>query len=148
MVVHDKSTNPIIYLTRWYIPPPARPPHTIMSEFKLAPRSRSPLLHEDLFYAIFDVLAEPTNPSPFDMGIPFATPDPDARCALAVLARTCRTFTQPCLDRLWRRLTSLEPLLWCYTSLEVILGSQLQVGEVFLRLEMISDLTSVVSISS
>ena len=140
-MVHNRTTNPITYLTRWYIPSLARHPHIVMSELA------SPLLHEDLFYTVFDVLAEPTNPSPFDMGIPFATPDPDARCALAVLARTCHAFTQPCLDRLWRRLTSLVPLLRCYTSREAIKGRRLQVGEVFLEI-IISRLTSAVSISS
>jgi hypothetical protein len=35
------------------------------------------------------------------------------RRALAALSRTCRAFSEPALDALWRRLHSLEPFLLC-----------------------------------
>ncbi|KAH0836617.1 hypothetical protein J3R83DRAFT_8334 [Lanmaoa asiatica] len=38
------------------------------------------------------------------------------RRALARLARTCRAFSEPALDAVWRRLHSLEPFLLCSVS--------------------------------
>ncbi|KAF7329214.1 hypothetical protein MKEN_00182000 [Mycena kentingensis (nom. inval.)] len=35
------------------------------------------------------------------------------RATLACLARTCKTFKEPALDALWKKLVSLEPLLRC-----------------------------------
>jgi len=35
---------------------------------------------------------------------------------LAALAQTCRAFSEPSLDHLWRKLHSLNPLIRCYTG--------------------------------
>ncbi|KAF8125946.1 hypothetical protein EV363DRAFT_1175099 [Boletus edulis] len=92
--------------------------------------SRNPLLIEELFYAVLHCLVDATpEPSPNGVDVPYRVgtknipiraPDPDTRRALAALARTCRAFTCPALDLLWRRLHSLEPLLWCFTSREAV----------------------------
>ncbi|KAG6381572.1 hypothetical protein JVT61DRAFT_166 [Boletus reticuloceps] len=39
--------------------------------------------------------------------------DKAGRQALAVLARTCRAFSEPALDAVWRRLYSLKPFIRC-----------------------------------
>lgn len=41
----------------------------------------------------------------------------DARALLA-LAQTRRAFSEPSLDRLWKKLYSLKPLISCYTRAE------------------------------
>ncbi|KAG6371871.1 hypothetical protein JVT61DRAFT_8869 [Boletus reticuloceps] len=92
--------------------------------------SRNHLLIEELFYAVLHCLVDATpEPSPNGVDVPYRlgtknipirAPDPDTRRALAALARTCRAFTCPALDFLWRRLDSLGPLLWCFTSREAV----------------------------
>ncbi|KAG6371869.1 hypothetical protein JVT61DRAFT_8866 [Boletus reticuloceps] len=100
--------------------------------------SRNPLLIAELFYAVLHYLVDTTwdttpEPSPNGVdipysvgtnGIPIRAYDPDTRRTLAALARTCRAFTCPALDLLWRRLHSLEPLLWCFTSREAIFSTR------------------------
>ena len=69
------------------------------------------LLIAEVFRYIVDYLAKDTvqNPAAF--------PTEDTRKtggrALAALSRTCRAFSEPALDALWRRLHSLEPFLQC-----------------------------------
>ena len=38
----------------------------------------------------------------------------EARPVLFSLARTCRAYSEPSLDRLWYKLDSLKPLVRCY----------------------------------
>lgn len=81
---------------------------------------------------IIEYLEEPS-PQSKQAAIPFPTPDADGRCALAVLARTCKTFTQTAIERLWRKLESLEPLVRCFTPPQFLTGSQRLVSESFLE---------------
>ncbi|KAF8549085.1 hypothetical protein OG21DRAFT_639372 [Imleria badia] len=46
--------------------------------------------------------------------------DPMERQALVALAQTCSAFSEPALDRLWRKLRSLEPLIRCYTTADQV----------------------------
>lgn len=134
------TANPAAYLIQQHTASRARLPPIIMSS---EPHTRNPLLIAELFYAILDFLVEPTSePSCFDLA--FRTPDPDGRRALAALARTCRGFTEPSLDLLWRRLNSLAPLLRCFQPRDTIFGGMRNlVGELFLRVEILSDVNSV-----
>jgi hypothetical protein len=134
------SANPAAYLIQQDVVSLAKLPPIIMSS---APGTRNPLLIPELFYGILDFLAESTSePSRYDLA--FRTPDPDGRRALAALAQTCRGFTEPSLDLLWRRLNSLKPLLRCFQPREIILGGMPNlVGELFLRDDILSDVNSV-----
>ena len=73
--------------------------------------TRNPILISEVLRSIVDCLAEDTvwcieNLVDEDT-------DKAARRALAVLARTCRAFSKPALDALWRKLQSLEPFILC-----------------------------------
>ena len=62
----------------------------------------NPLLVPELFHCILDyvVISPPEGPA-----------NREEHATLAALARTCRAFSEPSLDYLWRRLDSLLPLL-------------------------------------
>ncbi|KAF8137202.1 hypothetical protein EV363DRAFT_654129 [Boletus edulis] len=64
----------------------------------------NPLMVPDLFYIILECF-RPAH-------------DLIASRALASLARTCRAFSEPSFDCLWRKLRSLEPLIRCYTTVD------------------------------
>lgn len=70
-------------------------------------KKRNPLMVLDIFYTILDCY-EPV----------FVSDDLVERRTLAALARTCRAFSDPALDYLWRKLDSLKPLIRCYTSVD------------------------------
>ena len=91
--------------------------------------ARNPLFVPELFRSILGFLAEPSlSESSKDRdrircGIQIQTPDPDGQRTLAALARTCRTFSEPSLNQLWRRLRSVRPLLrCCFTAHDVDTG--------------------------
>ncbi|KAF8553315.1 hypothetical protein OG21DRAFT_1510344 [Imleria badia] len=42
------------------------------------------------------------------------------RQALVALTQTCSAFSEPALDRLWRKLCSLKPLIRCYTTADQV----------------------------
>ena len=102
------------------------------------PASKNPLLVPELLRIVLESLAGPN-----EVGLSFATPDREIQRALAVLARTCKAFTGPALDFLWRRLTSLEPLVRCFATWYVLENKPFLVGRLFL--EMKSRLTSTAS---
>ena len=62
----------------------------------------NPLMIPELFYTVLDC---------FRPAI-----DPEEALALSALAQTCRAFSEPSLDRLWRKLYSLKPLIRCYAG--------------------------------
>lgn len=64
----------------------------------------------EVFGVVVDCLTEDTV-----LHSSFVTEDTDkaGRRALAVLARTCRAFSEPALDALWFRLHSLRPFVLC-----------------------------------
>lgn len=64
-------------------------------------RPRNPLLIPELFYCVLGYLI---------------THCREERRTLAALARTCRAFSEPSLNRLWRRLNSLLPLARCFSN--------------------------------
>lgn len=66
--------------------------------------SRNPLMVPELFCDILDFFRPEFEPS--------------AREALVALAQTCRAFSEPSLDHLWRTLYSLKPLIHCYTTVD------------------------------
>ena len=72
----------------------------IMSNTSIDPRN--PLLVPDLFFCVLEYLVT---------SLPLERPSKEERQILAVLARTCRAFSEPSLDRLWRCLNSLLPLI-------------------------------------
>ena len=72
------------------------------------------LLISEVLGCIVDCLAEDTVRNPTDFRAK-ATRKAGRR-ALAVLSRTCRAFSEPALDALWRRLQSLEPFLLCLST--------------------------------
>lgn len=65
---------------------------------------RNPLMVPELFYSVLD----------------YFCPEfyPEERQTLAALAQTCRAFSEPSLDRLWRKTNSLKPLIRCYTTVD------------------------------
>ena len=63
------------------------------------------LFHRDLFLCILDYLVPP------EVGFKQSQ---EARSMLFSLARTCRAYSEPSLDRLWYKLDSLKPLVRCY----------------------------------
>lgn len=67
---------------------------------------RNPLLVPDLFHCVLECLVTP---------LP-QRPSKEERRILSVLARTCRAFSEPSLNRLWRRLNSLLPLVRCFSN--------------------------------
>ena len=71
-------------------------------------KTRNPLFQQDLFFCVLDCLAA----KEADLELFKA-----ARPALFSLARTCRVFSEPSLDRLWYKLHSLDPLVQCYATL-------------------------------
>ena len=66
----------------------------------------NPLLVPDLFHCVLECLVTPL-PQP---------PSKEERQILAALARTCRAFSEPSLDRLWWCLNSLLPLIRCFSN--------------------------------
>ena len=68
--------------------------------------ARNPLLITDLFECVLECLITP----------PPQRPSKEERRILAVLARTCRTFSEPSLNLLWRRLNSLLHLVRCFSD--------------------------------
>lgn len=65
----------------------------------------NPLLVSELFHCILDCLS-------VSLSLPERYPAKlEERRTLAALARTCHAFSEPSLDRLWRRLGSLLPLV-------------------------------------
>ena len=68
--------------------------------------ARNPLLIIDLFECVLECLIT---------SLP-QRPSKEERRMLAVLARTCRTFSEPSLNLLWRRLNSLLPLVRCFSD--------------------------------
>ena len=69
--------------------------------------SRNPLLVPDLFLCVLECLVTSHL---------IERPSKDERRILAVLARTCRAFSEPSLNRLWRRLNSLLPLIRSFAA--------------------------------
>lgn len=72
------------------------------------------LLISEVLSCIFDYLTEDTvrHPKTF-----YARDTRKAgRRALAVLARTCRAFSEPALDALWCRLHGLTPFMLCFPT--------------------------------
>ncbi|KAH0835828.1 hypothetical protein J3R83DRAFT_9696 [Lanmaoa asiatica] len=64
----------------------------------------NPLMVPELFYNILEC---------FRPAI-----DPSGKRALVALAQTCRAFSEPSLDCLWRKLYSLQPLIRCYATVD------------------------------
>ncbi|KAF8551601.1 hypothetical protein OG21DRAFT_1605225, partial [Imleria badia] len=77
---------------------------------------RNPLYVADIFHIILDCLSEPY---PYFCDDSIQPPQADAQSALAALAQTCRMFSEPSLNCLWRKLDSLRPLLRCVFPAEV-----------------------------
>ena len=80
----------------------------------------SPLLVIDIFHVILYFLSKQ------DLGyrkpdiVEIETPPKQGRRALAALVQTCRILSEPSLNRLWRKLDSLTPLLRCLFTKEII----------------------------
>ena len=80
----------------------------------------NPLLVIDIFHVILYFLSKQ------DLGyrkpdiVEIETPPKQGRRALAALAQTCRILSEPSLNRLWRKLDSLTPLLRCLFTKEII----------------------------
>jgi hypothetical protein len=66
----------------------------------------NPLMVPELFYTILDCFRPEF--------------DREEALALAALAQTCRAFSEHSLDRLWRKLYSLKPLIRCYTRADEV----------------------------
>lgn len=81
---------------------------------------RNPLLLPELFHHILDFLDEPNPVHPRIVesitGIRVHEPSRAARKTLFALAQTCYTLSEPSLDRLWRSLDSLVPLVRCFAE--------------------------------
>ena len=67
-------------------------------------QARHPLTQPDLFQCALDSIED------------LYRDRRERRRTLLVLAQTCRAFSEPSLDRLWRRLDSLKPLIQCCSS--------------------------------
>ena len=67
-------------------------------------QARHPLTQPDLFQCVLDSI----------QGRYYDQREP--RRTLLALAQTCHAFSEPSLDRLWRRLESLKPLIQCFSS--------------------------------
>ena len=65
----------------------------------------------ELVHSILEFVATGSSESPHSRMV-----DAEARRSLSVLARTCRTFSDPSLDFLWARLDSLTPLIRCFAG--------------------------------
>ncbi|KAF8554947.1 hypothetical protein OG21DRAFT_1603156 [Imleria badia] len=82
----------------------------------------NPLLVTDTFHIILDFLSEPepdlrrAKPDIAEI----RPPQNEGQRALASLAQTCRVFSEPSLNCLWRKLGSLRPLLRCIFTVEVV----------------------------
>lgn len=64
----------------------------------------------ELFTNIIELVATSSSED-YDSQLP--RDDAETRRSLAVLARTCRAFSEPSLDFLWQQLYSLRPLIQC-----------------------------------
>ena len=84
------------------------PSSTLTSNFNMTTADlRNPLFQHDLFLCVLNCLAAPeADFEEFE----------EARPTLFSLARTCRAFSEPSLDRLWYKLGGLEPLIQCYAT--------------------------------
>ncbi|KAF8546255.1 hypothetical protein OG21DRAFT_1491435 [Imleria badia] len=80
---------------------------------------RNPLYVADIFHVILDCLSEPYPDFDDDLIRP---PQEDGQSALAALAQTCRMFSEPSLNCLWRKLGSFQPLLRCVFPAEVVVA--------------------------
>ena len=83
---------------------------------------------DDIVYHILECLAVPMLPDPAyaSYNISFSQPaelEPEGRRSLTRLARTCRAFSHSALQLLWRRLSSLTPLLSLLAPLEAVSNS-------------------------
>ena len=81
-----------------------KPQTSTMSNNSVNPKN--PLLVPDLFHCVLECLIT---------SLP-QRPSKEERRTLAVLARTCRAFSEPSLNCLWRRLNSLLPLVRCFAD--------------------------------
>ncbi|KAI9569799.1 hypothetical protein HD554DRAFT_450487 [Boletus coccyginus] len=70
----------------------------------------------ELFTNIIELVATSSSEH-YDSQLP--QDDAETRRSLAVLARTCRAFSEPSLDFLWQRLDSLRPLIQCFGGFTV-----------------------------
>lgn len=85
---------------------------------------RNPLYVTDIFHLILDFLSAPYIGYGNDSRIvQIQTPQYEGRRALAALAQTCRMFSEPSLNCLWRKLDSLRPLLRCVFTNEEAVGA-------------------------
>ncbi|KAF8556867.1 hypothetical protein OG21DRAFT_1506087 [Imleria badia] len=83
----------------------------------------NPLYVADIFHIILDFLSEPFTGYDNDSDIiRIRIPREEGRRALAALAQTCRMFSQPSLNCLWRKLDSLTRLLRCVFTKEEVIG--------------------------
>ena len=79
--------------------------------------THNPLLIQELFQCILDCLDAPKlDTADFYLSQATERELRKARRTLAALARTCRTLSGASLDRLWRRLYSLTPLIRSFSS--------------------------------
>lgn len=77
----------------------------------------------DIFHVILDCLSEPyPDYDNFNLAdlVQIRPPKREGRRALAALAQTCRVFSEPSLNCLWRKLDSLRPLLRCLFTKQVV----------------------------
>lgn len=81
---------------------------------------RNPLLLPELLHHILDCLEEPDLLEPRTVcstaGIRIHEPSRTSRKAFFALALTCRALSELSLDRLWRVLDSVIPLIRCFTE--------------------------------
>ena len=77
-------------------------------------RNRSPLDIPELFDLVLACLEEPDSYDDDNRLVMVQPPLRTGQCALAALAQTCRAFSEPSLNSLWRKLRSLTPLLLCF----------------------------------
>lgn len=74
--------------------------------------TRNPLLISELFQCIIDFFLDTPKEDPGLYSQSAADQSVrESQRALAALAQTCRALSEPSLDRLWRRLHSLAPLI-------------------------------------
>lgn len=82
----------------------------------LLPRKRNPLHVPELLHYVLDHLAESPYSYDDDALVSVMPPGREGERALAALAQTCRMFSEPSLNCLWRKLDSLAPLVRCFTT--------------------------------
>jgi hypothetical protein len=87
-------------------------------------KTRNPLCQQDLFHCILDCLVAP-EASLLQLG--------QSGPVLLSLAQTCRAISEPSLNRLWNKLSSLEPLIRCFST--VLSDERAKVGQ-FSRLDI------------